>query len=84
MLVIFPVYTSYESQIVLHWQKSLLCWRDSLDLNQVINKCYNTQVNASHFIMSFTLCLPENPNSRNRLYMKPHPRLKESQHREEV
>lgn len=62
MLVIFPVYTSYESQIVLHWQKSLLCWRDSLDLNQVINKCFSTQVNASHFIMSFTLCLPENPN----------------------
>lgn len=62
MLVIFPVYTSYESQIVLHWQKRLLCWRDSLDLNQVINKCFNTQVNASHFIMSFTLCLPENLN----------------------
>lgn len=60
MLVIFPVYTSYESQIVLHWQKSLLCWRDSLDLNQVVNKCFSTQVNASNFIMNFTLCLPEN------------------------
>lgn len=84
MLVIFSVYTSYESQIVLHWQKSLLCWRDSLGLNQVINKCFSAQVNASHFIMSFTLCLPENLSSCNRLYMKPHPMLRESQHRGEV
>lgn len=87
MLVIFPVYTSYESQIVLHWQKSLLCWRDSLDLNQVVNKSFSTQVNASNFIMSFTLCLPENPKlfyACNRLYTKTHPLLMESQLRGEL
>lgn len=87
MLVIFPVYTSYEAQIVLHWQKSLLCWRDSLDLNQVINKCFSTPVNASNFIMSFTLCLPENPklfSARNRLYTETPPLPVKSQLRAEV
>lgn len=82
MLVIFPVYTSCESQIVLHWQKNFLCWRDSLDLNQAINKCFSTQVNASNFIMNFTLCLPENPKllyACNRLCTKTPPLLMKSQ-----
>lgn len=61
MLVFFPVWTSYQSQSVLHWQKSLLCWRDSLHLNQVVSKCFITEVNASNFTRNFTLCLSENP-----------------------
>lgn len=87
MLVIFPVYTSYEAQIALHWQKSLLCWRDSLDLNQVINKCFSTPVNASNFIMSFTLRLPENPkvfSAQNGLYTKTPPLLMKRQLGEDV